>query len=310
MNRQPWAIGVALFILACSLSSQTVRLHPGSPLSTPDEFARRREVELLPAERELLTYDVKDETFELFVPATVRDWAGALVWLGPGASGSPPRAWLPILEERSLLWIGANSAGNRRSPPDRINLALDAADYITRRFGVPGNKLYVGGFSGGARVAAEAALLYPDVFAGGLFIGGADYFRVIRSSDPRWSSWEPAFYAPPPSLLATARECGRYLFVAGTRDFNRYLVRDVHDALAADGFSGTEFIEVPGLGHALPPGEWFDQAASRLFDWIRRADGLPSGCSGRPTARLDRSVVPFSWRALRPSVGAQRSWAP
>jgi hypothetical protein len=34
-----------------------------------------------------------------------------------------------------------------------------------------------------------------------------------------------------------------------------------------------------------------------------------SGCSGCPTARSNRSVVPFLLRALGPGVGGQRSWA-
>ncbi len=176
-----------------------------------------------------------------------------------------------------FVWIGANSSGNRRSPPDRIHLALDAAAHLRSLLEDPRARVFVAGFSGGARIASEVALLYSDVFAGGLFLGASDYFRFVRSSDSRWSAWEPTFPPPPAPLLDMARSSGRYVFLVGSRDSNRILVRDVHRAFISDGFTAARFLEVPDLRHALPSAEWFERALVALLS--ERSPG-PAGGGG------------------------------
>lgn len=255
-----------LVALGCTAPTERVVLGERSPLSSADEFAARHDVQLIPAEREMLHYELESESFELYEPSTggaERVRAG-VVWISPGGSGAPPRAWAPVLDRLGVAWIGANDSGNARSPPDRIHLALDAAAHLTRRFGEQ-TPLYVAGFSGGARIASEVALLYSDLFAGGLFAGAADYFRPLRSTDPRWDAWQPTFAPPPAPLLARARSQGRYVLLTGSRDENRARVRDVHGAYRADGISGAILIEVPGLGHRLPPAHVFEQSLDTLF---------------------------------------------
>ena len=256
-----------LVALGCYARTERIQLSERSPLSSPEEFAARRGHPLHPADRGALVYDLASESFELYVPAAVEKGGPrvGLVWVGPGASGAPPRSWAAVLDRHRVLWMGANASGNQRSPPDRINLALDAAEHLAGLLQVEPSSIYVGGFSGGARIASEAALLYPDVFAGGLFAGAADYFRLVRSSDPRWEAWEPTFPPPPPERLQLARSRRRYAFLTGSRDPNRALVQDVHRAFLADGFSAADFLEVPDLGHELPPAERFEEALVQMI---------------------------------------------
>ena len=158
--------------MACtSASTATIRVDRASSLSQPDRFAERRSVELLPTEREALEYDVLDESFELLTP-DAGEPSALLVSVSAGRSGSAPSDWLPILRSRRIAWLGPNRSGNRRSPVRRVQLALDAARYLRERY--PGVSCYVAGFSGGARIASELAILYPDVFAGGLLFAAAD----------------------------------------------------------------------------------------------------------------------------------------
>lgn len=181
-----------------------------------------------------------------------------------------------MLDRQRVLWIGANASGNRRSPPDRIHLALDAAEHLLRLM-PPGAGVYVGGFSGGARIASEAALLDPDLFVGGLFVGAADYFRWIRSSNPRWSGWEPTFPPPPAELLQWARTRGRYVLLTGSRDSNRDLVRDVHRAYLVDGIRTAVLIEVPELEHELPSARGFEDALVALLSAMPSRPRQPTG---------------------------------
>jgi len=256
-----------LVVLGCPASTQRIHLTERSPLSDPGEFAARRQIRLSPADRGLLEYALASESFELYLPTshTHRSVRSGLVWVSPGESGAPPRAWAAVLDRLGVVWIGANASGNRRSPPDRSNLALDAAAYLETRLGASEARIFVGGFSGGARIASELALLYPDVFAGGLFIGAVDYFRLVRSSDPRWPAWKATFPSPPAHLLQQARSSGRYVLVVGSQDSNRSLVQDVHRAYVTDGISGARLLEVADLGHELPPSESFEQALVELL---------------------------------------------
>src|SRR5437879_3459051 len=57
----------------------------------------------------------------------------------------------------------------RREP-----LALLAAHNLMQRYPVDPERVYVGGFSGGARVAMRLALGYPDLFRGAILNAGSD----------------------------------------------------------------------------------------------------------------------------------------
>jgi hypothetical protein len=267
-------------LMSCSASTQRIVLQEPSAHSTPDAFSARRGVQLLPEERRELAYELSGESFERYEPDSRerRGLQAGLVWISASRSGAPPRIWGPVLERLGVVWVGANAAGNRRAPPDRINLALDAADHVRGILG-EGPPLIVAGFSGGARIASELAVLYPDIFDAGLYSGAADYFRYVRSSDPRWSAWEPSFPAPPAALFERARS-RRYVFFTGSRDVNRALVRDVHRAYLEDGFSAAVLVEIADFGHDLPPPECFERALGAVMATepaaLRRLTGLCS----------------------------------
>jgi len=270
-RRRLLGFGLAgLFAIGCHAPTQHLRIVDRSAHSSADEYAARRGIDLRPDERNLLAYELSSESFELYVPKLskaldpARAQAG-LVWVSAGRSGAPPYSWASALDRLGVIWIGANAAGNRRSPPDRINLALDAAEYLRGLLASDRTRVLVAGFSGGARIASEAALLYPDVFAGALFAGAADYFRYVRSSDPRFAAWEPAFPPPSADLLVLAKAHRRYVFLTGSDDFNRALVRDVRGAYLSDGFSFARLLDVPQLAHEPPPVACFERALSDLL---------------------------------------------
>ena len=297
-----------LTALGCAHATQRIQLTERSHLTAPEEFAVRRGIHLLPIERDGLAYELTAESFEVYVPMSIEpgEPRGGLVWVSPGKSGAPPRTWASVLDRHGVVWIGANDSGNRGSPPDRVNLALDAAAHLLRLLEARRAPVFIGGFSGGARIASEVALLYPDVFSGGMFVGAADYFRFVQSSDPRWSAWEPTFPSPPGNLLDLARSRGRYVLLAGSRDFNRTLVRDVHRAYLADGFSAAKLLEVPDLGHELPPPRCFESALVELLSGMsEESRRLASRCTG-PTADGVSRAFPIApgnrGRDLRRSV--------
>ncbi len=258
---------IGIVAVGCNATTQRLQLAERSAVSNPDEFAARRGIRLLPDELAILSYQLPSESFELYVPAP-REFSGeaiGLVWVSAGKSGAPPANWASVLDRYDVHWIGANAAGNQRSPPDRINLALDAAQHLRGLLGHTRARVFVGGFSGGARIASEAALLYPDIFSGALLAGAADYFRFVESSDPRWAAWAPTFPPAAAKLLRLAKARGRYVFVTGTDDSNRTLVQDVSRAYLADGFSFARLIDIPQLGHKMPTPACFERALVELL---------------------------------------------
>jgi dienelactone hydrolase len=233
-----------------------------SPLSDPavvvaryggtPEDARR----LAPEDR----YELAGETFEVYVPEGYAPAAagsapgyGLLVWVSPNRSGGVERPELrALLDQRRLLWVGANRAGNPRSTWVRAGLALDAARAMAALYDLDPERVYVAGYSGGGRVASQLAMLFPEVFRGALSLYGASFFRPVAVPDRPGHHWPPAFPEPPAETLWRLRRESRLVLVTGERDFNRAQTRAYWRALAADGFERVTYVEVPGASHYQP----------------------------------------------------------
>src|SRR3954453_16866800 len=59
-------------------------------------------------------YDLKDESFEVYVPQAYKagDGWGLFVFDSPGGRGNLHEPWRDVLEKHKLMWIGPNKAGN------------------------------------------------------------------------------------------------------------------------------------------------------------------------------------------------------
>ncbi len=192
------------------------------------------------------------ESFEVYVPPgePPADGWGLVVWISPsGRGGFTSPEIQAVLDERRLIWCGADGAGNRRHSWYRVALALDAAHHLARLYPIDPARVYAAGYSGGGRVASSLVLLYPELFRGGLFLMGVNFYRPIPIPDRPGSSWAPRFPPPPAEELAAIRHGSRLVLVTGALDFNRAETRRVHEELVADGFAGATYLEVPGIGH-------------------------------------------------------------
>jgi predicted esterase len=120
--------------------------------------------------------DLAVEKFTLYVPARAPPEGYALlVFIPPWPQARVPAGWPEVLERSGTIFVTAAHSGNetedlgRRAP-----LALLAAANLRRLYSIDPARVYVGGFSGGARVALRLALAYPDVFRGALLNAGSD----------------------------------------------------------------------------------------------------------------------------------------
>ncbi len=149
-----------------------------------------------------------DERFALYVPAHAPPQGyRLLVFVPPWREAKLPSGWAPVLDQYGVIFVSAARSDNdantlaRRAP-----LALIAAQDIARRYAVDPQRVYVGGFSGGSRVAQRLALGYPDVFRGALLDAG---------SDPIGDIGHPL---PPADLFARFQEATRLVYVSGQED--------------------------------------------------------------------------------------------
>jgi acetyl esterase/lipase len=168
------------------------------------------------------------------------------------------------LDRHGIVWVGADLAGNARNYWDRYALALDALENVRYRFWIDPNRSYIGGFSGGGRCASALALVYGDLFAGGLFVRGCDAYLPVPIPSTNSSFWRPQFPAPASQIREKCRAVGRYVSLPGEHDFNRDQARSTAETMRKDGFSAAEYMEIPGLDHALPGGKDFERALAKL----------------------------------------------
>jgi hypothetical protein len=152
--------------------------------------------------------DLAAEKFLLYVPPRAPPGGyGLLVFVPPWDEPRLPQGWAGVLDRQGMILVAAVHSGNdinvlgRREP-----LALLAAYNVMRRYPLDARRVYVGGFSGGSRIALRLALGYPDLFRGALLNAG---------SDPLGTGMPPL---PPRKLFERFQESTRLVYVTGERD--------------------------------------------------------------------------------------------
>src|SRR5258708_1034525 len=119
---------------------------------------------------------LSEEKFIVYVPSPrpARGYA-LLGFVPPWEDARLPSGWTPVLDRYGVIFVSAARSGNDESVFDRREpLALLAAHNAMQRYPVDPERVYIGGFSGGARVALRLALGYPDVFRGAILHAGSD----------------------------------------------------------------------------------------------------------------------------------------
>jgi len=180
-----------------------------------------------------------DEVIEwqIVVPETYdpENPPGLLVYISPSDHGSLPRQWRELPQLHNVIWVAANDSGNRRQVAKRIAYSVFAVGVVSRRYAIDSRRIYLSGFSGGARVAGLVAAAYPQVFMGDIYIGGAEI-------------WE----REPAQEALERMQRNRYVFAVGAEDSRRNRVLKVAAQYADAGIENIEKMIIPRHGHELP----------------------------------------------------------
>ena len=120
--------------------------------------------------------DLAVERFRVHVPPTAPAGGyGILVFVPPWDDNRLPEGWAAALDARGVIFVSPTHAGNdatslgRREP-----FAILAAINVIKLYPVNAARVFVAGFSGGAKVAVRLAIAYPDLFHGAFLDAGAD----------------------------------------------------------------------------------------------------------------------------------------
>jgi poly(3-hydroxybutyrate) depolymerase len=206
---------------AAGLHSDTV-FTEYSPLSRTSELVRRL-FSPLQAQRAIAAIaaahgqvreqaiDLRNERFTVYVPPTMpADGYGLLVFVPPWNDARVPDGWTGVFDAHGLVFVSAAHSGNDASVLDRREpLALLAAYNAMQRFHIDPQRVFVGGFSGGSRVAMRLALAFPDLFRGALLNAG---------SDPIGTG---GIVLPPQDLMQRFQESTRLVYLTGKDDAPR-----------------------------------------------------------------------------------------
>jgi len=233
-----------------------------SPLSSSAGMARRmltplsyRRIEPQLANARAQPIDLADEKFAVYVPADAPPQGyGLVVFIPPWPQASLPKDWPRVLDRNGLIFVTAANSGNEAGLLDRrVPLALLAYENARKRYSIDANRVYVGGMSGGSRVALRIALAYPDVFRGALLNAGSDPIGGDQVA------------LPPAELLHRFQESTRLVFLTGERDeINRH--NDLISQKSLRGWCVSDFdsVTMPRRGHEIADAAGLAQALKKL----------------------------------------------
>jgi predicted esterase len=235
------ARALLLALTACAGSA-----HAEPPLATTEHSATL--ASLFPPEEAAEL----SKTLPLDQPVKFRVWlseaknSGVLIFVSPTDSGEPAPGWLPLLQQKQLSWIAADGFGNQKLSAQRVLAVMMARELIRQTTAVAAKRTYLGGMSGGGRIASETATRFPQWFSGALYIVGANYWM------------------PKDARLRQRAAGNRYVFITGEKDFNRSEMKRVFSRYQSNGLSASLLMDLPGFAHQYPDAGPLGQAIDFL----------------------------------------------
>ncbi|PMQ06824.1 hypothetical protein DyAD56_02820 [Dyella sp. AD56] len=224
--------------------------------------------------------DLAHERFALYVPALAPPEGYALlVFVPPWNEAKIPASWTSVFDRHGMILVTAAGIGNDANVLDRRDpLALLAATNAMSRYRVNPQRVYVGGFSGGSRVALRLALGYPDLFRGVLLDAGSD---AIGQTIP----------LPPSSLLEKFQTGSRIVYLTGQQDAARQdMERQSRQSLHDWCITNIDTLSMAGIGHDLAEPAALDRALTSLETPHALDAAKLDACRARITSELNADI--------------------
>lgn len=193
-------------------------------------------------------YESTKQTYELYVPRGLKTGkpAGLIVFISPSGQPLGLNSFRKICDEKKLLFASPHQAGNDTPTQKRVRTVLDMLDDVRRQHAIDADRTYIGGFSGGGRIACAIGFSLPEYFGG--------VIPVCAAGDLREESW----------LRRRVIDRVSVAHVTGDGDFNRFEVERFRGAMLASVGVRSKVWVAPQTGHAVPSGSTIDEAVRWL----------------------------------------------
>ncbi len=223
--------------------------------------------------REAAAHDSTRTLYRLCVPPTYRHAVASPLVLFLSAKPVPDDsgAWDQVCGKYGVLFAAVYDGGDGCSSARRMRLALDVLDDVRRRMSVDTDRVYVAGFSEGARTACELAYAYPELVGGVIAVGAA--------SSPRGEPW----------LRQRLKERLSVALLTGQLDPGRAELESLRFPVLRDLGAQARLWTVPNLGRAMPPAAVLEEA----LVWTDARQAARKQLALRyPASRMPEGVVP------------------
>ena len=241
----------AMACLCCCLMLESLAVASSQTLNS-DVQIRTTAVQLLGEEQasrfQKILAPEEPISWELYIPKNDSTEApGVFLYVSPMNTGRIDSRWREVMDQQNLIYIAANKSGNKIPTIRRMVLANLGIKALGQRYAFDINHINVAGFSGGGRVASRIATQYPEVFTGALYICGVDFWKKDKTPDVE-------------RLIQN-----RFVFLTGTKDFNRRETRQIQQRYIKAGAKNTKLIVVPNMAHKHPDAAYLTEAIEFLL---------------------------------------------
>ncbi len=204
-----------------------------------------------------------DYTFDIYVPDAYdgTEAYGLVVFINSGDNGGFKNQWLPVLDDKKLIWVAGDQIGNTIFINIRMGVGMASALRMQELFNIDPARIYTSGNSGGARMAHNLAFIYPETFNGAMPSCGGSYIRQV---DQDYETQEPdghyeAILDYPTDYLDYVLPFDqRFANMTSYNDFREGDIMNIyHNGSEVDGLKG-KFLETSGNHCATTTAHFLD----------------------------------------------------
>lgn len=243
------------FSVASPLKKGGFTFHFEGTVATPPNFRTR----------DVGSVELARESYYLFIPAAYdgSESYGLVAFIHARDEVSVPPGWSQVLSDKKLLYLAAQNVGNDQKASRRSSVTLAGILKMRELYHLDAKRVYLAGFSGGARVASMTAFRHPGLIAGVVCNCGVDFVRLVpRHESTRTDDY--GVFSCDPSLAAKARQTEKFALITGSDDFRRGNIRDIYaGGFVPEGFQARLW-DIPGMGHRFCSGAIFREAIDFL----------------------------------------------
>jgi hypothetical protein len=282
MRPKLWAVPVGLILAAAATAAPGPGYHARVAVSGPTRldwtFALSNRSLVTPPKDFLpADFDSTRQSYELFVPpqAEQKKPLPLVLFVSPGDGPAGWKQFEAPCKQLGAVFVSPHGAGNNVPMPKRVRIVLDVLDDVRRQFPIDPDRSYVGGFSGGGRVACAIAFALPEHFGGAI--------PACASGDVREESW----------LRRRVADRLSVALLTGEKDFNRGECERLRGPYLRDVGVRTRVWVQPGLGHGVPDAKVIGEALAWLEEGLPKrrelAQKYPASRAGEAAGREEQA---------------------